>query len=398
MKNARRYSLLTFHAALLCAFITLLGCKPLDHYSVDNNFPGLQSAMQKPVICILFVHGMGGYSNDDPQKIIDGILAMPNVRQTAPAHSIPFADPTVAGELTRQDFVDSSTGHEIRAYKLSWQAVTHDLKGLYLDYDQTPANTADRLPRMNDLRAGILDEAVPDVVLYVGKYKTAVQRTVKAALKTIHGELESQQRSTGKDFEYFFVTWSLGSKIVFDCLATPENSSPPSSAPTTVPATEAVQFNAIAEKTHSVFMLANQIPLLTLGDVPSPRQTTAPVNRDSAYENLLAVARRRKHFAAMQMPSSRPATSTQPTTQPASALSIVAVNDPNDVLSYPIPPWLEESGEAHFANVSISVAKTAYYIPLLGWIVNPIKAHTGYGIDPRVVDLIIHGRSSVAQP
>ena len=73
------------------------GCKTLSHQSIDNNFPGIQAAMQeKPITCILFVHGIGGYSNDDPTHILTMINAMPNIKAVTTSQDVPFADAEVA--------------------------------------------------------------------------------------------------------------------------------------------------------------------------------------------------------------------------------------------------------------------------------------------------------------
>jgi hypothetical protein len=226
-----------------------------------------------------------------------------------------------------------------------------------------------------NLREGILDGAVPDVVLYVGRYKPVIQHAVRQALKRMHKDVAD--RAAGQDYQYIFVTWSLGSKIVFDCLADPKITSTRPSSPASEALVDEIPVNKIAAKTRAVFMLANQLPLLTLGDV-EPTETS----RATPYKSLLSVAHRRQ----------------QATTEPAGGaapenpkLAIIAFSDPNDLLSYPLPPWLNSSDDLAFSNVYISVVKKAYYIPLLGWIYNPEPAHTGYALNDDVVDLILNG-------
>jgi hypothetical protein len=381
-KSIRR-SITSISIGILCS-LALCGCKSLDQRNIDNDFPGLQAAIDKQITCVLFVHGMGGYSNTnpvDPGTITQAILKMPNIQQTAPEHPVDFADSGTLGTLTRQDFIDTSTQHELRAYKLTWEPVTAALKEQYLGYDQSAENASRRQSLDNDIRKSVLDSSVPDVVLYVGPYKSAIQRTVKQALRKIDSDLETREDKQ-KDYHYVFVTWSLGSKIVFDCLADPRITADESTTKSSAAPADDVTFTRIAEKTYSVYMLANQIPLLTLGDVKPSSRTNHVPQKAVPYEALLSVAHRRKQA------TSRPVA----TTQPASGrLFIVAFSDPNDLLSYPIPPWLESSNEAHFANVSITVAKTAYYIPTEGWIANPIPAHTGYGIDDQIIHLLLFG-------
>jgi hypothetical protein len=377
---ARKVSLGSFVALFACC---LCGCETLNQRVIDHDFPGLQASMDQPITCLLFVHGMGGYSNNDPAYIIDAISKLPHMQQTAASHDVQFAEGDTAGSLTRQDFVNTADGHELRIYTLYWEAVTKPIKTYFLGYDQQADYVNLRVPLDNDIRAGYMNDGVVDVILYVGQYKSAIQRTVKQALRKIHKDLETGDAQQ-KDYQFVFVTWSLGSKIVFDCLAGSHITADEAATPSAQSTEDELTFHKIARKTRAVFMLANQVPLLTLGDIESPPRTNQ-ASTTMPYVNLRAVARIRKEAATPTTGAT-----TQPQTPP---LSIVAFSDPNDLFSYPIPCWLEETHDAEFANVSISVARTAIFIPIpnVGWIMNPVKAHTGYGIDPRVVDLILHG-------
>lgn len=374
---------LLFPLAAALVMIALAGCQSLNQRSIDNDFPGLRKAMDKPIVCVLFVHGIGGFSHDDPATLVKAIGKMKNIRQTMSESTVAFSDASVPGTLTRQDFADNQTGHELRVYTLEWEPATVELKQEYLAYDQSAHNTAARLPMHNQIRAAFLDAGIPDVVLYVGHYKAAMQRTVKEALRTIHQGIEGERKG-GKDYAYFFVTWSLGSKIVFDCLADPSVESPALAEPTTQSVADRHTFNRIAGKTYAVFMLANQLPLLTLGDVKPPsRADRLPTTRP--YEALLSVAQHRKQAAT------RPAGVER---NGADLLTVVAVNDPNDLLSYPLPPWLESNPDAKFANVTITVSRTAFYIPFFGWFTNPMHAHTDYGENSQVIDMILNGANA----
>jgi hypothetical protein len=265
---------------------------------------------------------------------------MPGMQKVGEAVSVPVGDASVYGTLTRQDFLDSSNQHQLRTYTLVWETVTTPLKAQYLGYDQSPQNVEPRLDGINGLRQAFMDDRAVDVILYVGQYKAALQRTIKNALKVIHEQLKNR-RDQQNDFEYVFVSWSLGSKMVYDCLAQTQGGAGDP------------DFDEIARKTRAFYMLANQLPLLELGDLPSPGVGERASTQASAgaYQSLIAVARKRK--AAANVP-----------------LWIVAISDPNDLLSYPLPPVLENSGEANFSNVFISVAKTGIYIPFVGWLAN----------------------------
>ena len=74
---------------------------------------------------------------------------------------------------------------------------------------------------------------------------------------------------------------------------------------------------------------------------------------------------------------------------------IFAFSDPNDLLSYAIPPGFVESYLdsrlcIEVTNININVAHV-YDVFGLGKIANPMEAHIGYDTDDRVVSLITKG-------
>ena len=75
--------------------------------------------------------------------------------------------------------------------------------------------------------------------------------------------------------------------------------------------------------------------------------------------------------------------------------SIVAISDPNDLLSYAIPrefseKYLDSRLCINVTNININVARVFEAFGL-GKVANPLEAHTGYINDDRVVALIARG-------
>jgi hypothetical protein len=356
-------------AIVLLLTLCSTGCITLSERSIDHNFDGLQAAMSRSgTVCMLLVHGMGGYSTGDPQTLIGAIQTQLHLRPIATTDQ-PIGPTDVdknVGSLTRQD-LKSADGRVLRIYTLKWEPLTEGLKRQYLAYDATPASARLRLPIFNDVKQSLMNENVPDVVLYVGGYRPVLQKAVRAALGRIQHDL-----GDNKDYEYFFVTFSLGSKIVFDVVDQMDNEA------------NAAHHDEIVDRTASFFMLANQLPLLGLGNV-DPATAPETSGHVAGYESMLRFVRR-KHQRQQS------ATAPSPGTQPAGGeLSIVAVSDPNDLFSYSIPPYVKQQFPATFVNVVLSVAKTGYWIPTEGYVINPMAAHTGYGHDPDVIKLIIDG-------
>jgi len=125
-------------------------------------------------------------------------------------------------------------------------------------------------------------------------------------------------------------------------------------------------------RTFNIYMLANQLPLLGLADIPTPLTDGERAARNSLQELIRA----RK---AVSHNESRPFT-------------IIAISDPNDLLSYPIPKGFgksEETRDYQFINVITPIARKY----ALGTVAHPGKAHTGHADTPFVVDIIAHGHS-----
>jgi hypothetical protein len=78
-----------------------------------------------------------------------------------------------------------------------------------------------------------------------------------------------------------------------------------------------------------------------------------------------------------------------------SETSILAVSDPNDLLSYGIPfgfseKYLDSRLCVRITNVNINIAKIMDAFGLSD-LANPMEAHVGYDQDDRVIALIANG-------
>lgn len=354
---------------VLAAAFCLTGCIHLREQSIDHGFSGLRSTMDRThTTSMLLVHGMGGYSYYDPDTLIGKIQSELQLQQvgTVQRSTMP---PDVNGNkanIRRLNFVNPA-GHELRIYVLYWESLTTPLKKQYLAFDDEPPEKKLRLPIHNDMKQSLMNSTIPDVILYVGEYKPVIQKSVKIALQRMRADLGNES-----DYEYFFVTFSLGSKIVFDVIDEMDDEADPADS------------NAIVDRTASFFMLANPLPLLGLGSV-SPTTKPAGQVAGPGYESILRFVRRKHQHRETQPVGA-------PTTGPSNeGLAVVAVSDPNDLFSYAIPPYVHNEFPMTFINVRMSVATTGYWVPTEGFVVNPMQAHTGYGHDPDVIKLIIDG-------
>ena len=128
-------------------------------------------------------------------------------------------------------------------------------------------------------------------------------------------------------------------------------------------------FSLLKEQTLHVYMFANQLTLLQLG-------TSSPEHAGHKDKYCNPGAADYDERLLKQ-------------------LSIVAFSDPNDLLSYSIPPDFSDNHIdsrlcPEVINVSVNVAPIINLFGL-GEFASPMAAHSNYEIDPRVIGLITHG-------
>jgi hypothetical protein len=170
-----------------------------------------------------------------------------------------------------------------------------------------------------------------------------------------------------------FVSHSLGSRILTDAFQDQVESIHAHIDKTAHTAEDRENLQAIVDalrnKQIRIYMLANQLPLLHLGTSTPP-----VVNNIDNYCRRGASDYEDRYF---------------------DKLSIVAFSDPNDALSYAIPPGYENNYIdsrlcPEIVNVSVNVAEPIDLFGL-GEFVNPMAAHASYENDARVIGLIVGG-------
>lgn len=342
---------------------------------------------------VLMVHGVShhttGYSNRFRDSLVTALeldVVDPEVKTIqliAPslAKEADGSDPNL-GTLRVTRHASRDGLRSLLFYELTWSAITEQEKKLIL-YDT--ANT-EGLSRsgINHTLKGFVNATVPDLLIYMGdghaKITAAVRESVCWMFSNDWRGLPSQEgrhhcydwqktdlASIARD-DYFFVTHSLGSRITLDTLqsfATDSNSALPGSR------LESIR-GIVRDKDFTVFMLANQLPLLQMGraeaKVTGEYRAYCTPHGERQQERIL------RH------------------------LNIVALSDPNDLLSYPVQ---DDFAQRHIdsrvcprlANVSINVAQHRDILGAASY-ADPLTAHNGYLEDQRVISLITDGTGS----
>lgn len=214
----------------------------------------------------------------------------------------------------------------------------------------------------------LLNDCLADAVIYLGKTGLQIKAGVRLALNSIYDD-QMKVNST-RPIPLSLISVSLGSKVLRDALL-PD---------TTVKMSKGLQL--VSRATH-VYLSANQIPLLNLGNNHTKKmkttigiQSTMPLKGDfSDVVNLINQIRREKttRLFSAQLPD---------------ALKVISFTDPNDLLSYEIIK--KNYGNNNVVNVIVSNGST-YDFKILPSFENPLDAHVGHLTNPGVLGLLACG-------
>lgn len=337
-----------------------------DNFRENQKFNGIKDITSNPDnkhLNILFIHGMGGYSNNDPEPLVESIKKQyPYLKQVGSVETNKLKhEGRVVGVLSITKTESKSRDRSITYSVLDWGAVTYDIKNVIKCNDKDiHYDTTDRLSVTKAIRS-FINHNIGDVALYAGDYKTAMQIPVRLAIKHIGGK--------HNNIPNIVITFSLGSTMLFDTLykMTEEKGRAKLAA------------NALKNNNKLLIMLSNQIPIIHLSEITAKKitknkgkqnlQITSSIKAIGSFVNAI----KKSNNAARSLPQ------------------IIAISDPNDILSYPIFENMKRLHPNTFITVLTSVSRKGYWLPKLGRFTHYGKAHSNYGTDKKVLDIIMKG-------
>jgi hypothetical protein len=362
-------------AVILLAGLLVLtaGCRGI-RTCVETPFPGLKAELNQANtnggrLRLLIVHGMSSHTQGYSSNFVDNIgrqlkLGTPTRQEQT------FTNPAgqVYSYLTRIDFTNALK--KLRAYELTWSPATWSEKSNRFEFDTRLNKRRASLNRR--IKADLLNDGFGDAVLYLNdQFRPRIQAAVTNAIYNVLAD------GFAPGDQFIIVTHSLGSKLTFDCLnllaqqfARSDNS-------------EAAALTNLAVRTTYLIMLANQVPLLSLGETNAPVESKEEL-KTSAVQQFLEFRQEGTQREAVENP---------PRASPV--LQILAISDPNDLLSYPLRRGdlvADSIQEIQFGNIFICNAPA-----LLGWVANPVIAHEGYFDNPKLVKLLLRGSRKPAK-
>ena len=339
---------------------------------------------------VLFVHGVGdhypGYTTQFLEKLAKelGLDARSEGQKNVQLSTPLFPDKNL-GNLRVTHLLNEKSGKELTFYELTWSEITRQEKAL-LNFD-TSGEYDFRRARMNAMLKKFSNETSPDPIIYLGQSRVPILAAFAQSFCWMAtGEWEELPKSgkhacTGlndtsaghiANDDYVIISHSLGSRIAIDgmqriatLLASPQKNVPANQKITlSTKAIEALQNHRIP-----IFMLSNQLPMLQLG-----RELPEVAGQEASYCRPEGANFKKRMV---------------------SETDIIAFSDPNDLLSYGIPPgfaekYIDSRLCAKITNVNINIAKIMDAFGMTD-LANPLQAHVGYDTDDRVVALIAKG-------
>jgi len=354
-----------------------------------DGFTGLQphlNHVKEGRMKVLMVHGVGdhqpGYSTEFFEKLARAL----NLSVTAKVvKNIQLADrenlDKPLGNLRINRYLNTEGTQELLFYELTWSEITAQEKAV-LAYDNS-GEYSFRRAKVNDLMKRFSNDTSPDPIIYLGEHRRDILLSFSQSFCWMtYGhwhDLPTKTKAvctipdntTVNDDQYAFISHSLGSRITIDGLQR-----------IATVLSDQRRFNhsdnkvnklairqALKHKIIPIYMMSNQLPMLQLG-----RKLPEVSGQKSAYCNPNGEKYSQRLFARTP---------------------IIAFSDPNDLLSYALPPafvnqYLDSRLCIDVTNVNINVAYV-YDIFDLGKMANPIEAHVGYDTDDRVIALIAKG-------
>lgn len=285
------------------------------------------------------------------------------------------------GTLTVHTYSSKTSPRQMVFYELTWSGIT-DVDKQIIAYDDSGEYSFRRAGMNKDLKK-FVNAHLPDPLIYLGDAQLNIQLSVSQALCWMFtndyeqlpnrsDEICRFEQYPSKEVDrdnFVFVSHSLGSRILTDALQTVTASISESYEKK---ATENLLAwrDALRTKTLTIFMLSNQLPLLQLG-----RGAPAVTNQIDHYCTNDGDKSDKRVFEKTK---------------------IVAFSDPNDILSWAVPPDYENKNMdsricPSLVNVILNIAEVKSILGVE--LAAPGEAHRGYDNDERVLKLMARGMS-----
>jgi hypothetical protein len=388
--------------AVIASVWCLIGCtfpyRPAITPAGQPPFEGIAQilqASQQHDGDVLLVHGMCHHDFENWVKPINEGLASALGMQLALAPS-DQGTPLGGGAMLYRGTL-SAAGYRLRTHAVVWSPITDARKIDSLCYDVSNGNAICKIPnsrvtgeraRINALlKDWLMDECLADAIYYVGdegrpKIQEAIAKAVSIVLSGQPDEpcKEATSSAIASAFQpseqpLIIITQSLGSKMLFDTLIEMTNRC----AQRAGAAAQAMKEGL--KRPVQVFMLANQIPILSLAYSPRLNEqfrTAVATGPRSGIADILSLTKAAPRFRPLALGAER---------------QVVAFSDPSDVLSYTLRTAPGQTPGVDFDDVLVT--NVPVWFTAVEW---PVDAHLGYPMNSDVMNAIACGSVGLLGP
>lgn len=378
----------------LCTAVALSACAttPLPP---QRAIEGIESAAMEADVDVIMIHGMG-FSDVSWAAGVNAILAEILGRSFDPTEYArqPGTSLNDGKAMLFQTTLLRDGQHPIHNFAIVWSPGVTPWK-MTLCYDASEKidhiclAPGERRVRVNSaLKSQILDARLSDVMYYAAQQEdvqTGVIEGLKLSLAGATSRLtdDSAYRAMAKrDTKILLMSESLGSKVIFDSIELLD-----ASLQTRDKVEEHAAFVRAMGHVRTLFMAANQIAILSPRPVDALRSTAK-----AQVENT----RRGTRADIALLRAARISAEGRPTKEP---LKVVAFNDQNDILTWKLEPYFRDlcaGDNSYCTDLEINdVPATQHAQAWFGLFEDPVTAHTKYWDDPRVREILRHGRVAV---
>ncbi|MEM1283681.1 MAG: hypothetical protein AAGG81_09035 [Chlamydiota bacterium] len=375
---------------LICfAIIAFSSCTRLREFPVQGTFEGIETALNRQsTTSLLIVHGMGGFSEGDPDTLVKTVEIQLNLQKCAPECIREIIDEETGkfyGVLKRQEYCRCCYPHNLRIYTLDWSQATSEEKERLQYFDSHCTADRHRLPFVREMKGQNINNSFADTILYVSGYKQEIQYPFVQAIRWIQEDAFDDVRH-----ENVIVGFSLGGVICIDALDAMQDSN---NQQLHDDSSEEIAKRFIRD-TSGFFMVSNTYPLFELADTHPFVVHKYDDSKNCNDIDLCQQTEPNEEFAcdklAWDWEKSTIGRFVHEKRKSAPCFQIVAINDPNDFLGYnsigyPVP--IRNGG---YLNAFLNEDVRNSTVAIFGFI-NPKDAHTKYGRNAKVLGMIIYG-------
>ena len=301
-----------------------LPAEGIDFKGLEDGFTNNDS-----LVNILTIHGISSKNPENFDIMIYGIAEKLKFNLKPKIKTINMAD-SYSGKMagvTQIRLIEFSNtkSQKLRFFDIYWSPMTFPVKTILNKLDNEDGMEDKRGVFPKAVKNGLVNDGLSDVTLMINKFSTELHHCLDSAFHLMLSDNPFSEDSliintTDHQKNNYFISGSLGSKLLYEyfvtCLDTAQLNRTDSLMPYREHITSEATENArlMLKKLHTFFMLTNQLPLVALKNL-NP-------NMDTNKEDFI------KHVYG-QWDALSPHHDT---------LNIVAFNDPNDILSFILPP------------------------------------------------------------